>query len=90
MFELGRTLMTAGVSSTAKENAGFDEEIAKCLLRHSTCDWGDLCEEDALLNDEVLISGDRILSSYKTTKGKVWIITEADRSATTILFPSEY
>ena len=90
MFKLGRMLMTAGISAAVKEDAEFDSEIAKCLLRHSTCDWGDLCEEDSLLNDDALISGDRILSAYKTTKGKVWIITEADRSATTILFPSEY
>ena len=90
MFELGRTLMTAGVSSTAKENVGFGEEIAKCLLRHSACDWGDLCEEDSLLNNEALTSGDRLLSAYETSEGRIWIITEGDRSATTILFPSEY
>jgi hypothetical protein len=61
------------------------------LARHSTGDWGDLEEADKQANEAALQAGDRILSAYKLTGGhKLWIITEADRRATTILLPSEY
>jgi len=54
-------------------------------------DWGDLSAEDKQLNDEAVQDGSRILSAYTTAKGaKVWVITEPDRSATTILLPDEY
>ena len=50
-----------------------------------------MCNEDRLLNDQALIDGSRLLSAYKTLKGtKLWVITEADRSSTCILTPSEY
>lgn len=60
------------------------------LDRHQHGDWGDLCPEDAKLNDEALACGDRLLSSYMVAGQKVWVITEADRSATTLLLPEEY
>ncbi len=61
------------------------------LHRHSQGDWGDVCADDWESNDMAYEQGDRILSSYKTVKGiKIWIITEWDRSATTILLPGEY
>lgn len=47
-------------------------------------------EEDKASNEQALIEGSRIMGAYQTCKGKIWIITEADRTATTILFPSEY
>lgn len=66
-------------------------EINNMLRRHQSGDWGDLCEEDKKLNEEALIHGDRIMSAYINTRGeKVWIITEWDRSYTTILYPDEY
>jgi len=56
-----------------------------------SCDWGELSDEDIVENDVSLKEGFRLLSSYRTGKGQqIWIITEADRSATTILLPSEY
>ncbi len=59
--------------------------------RHVTGDWGDVCEDDAKVNEESLEHGLRLLSSYRTNEGvKLWVITEADRSATTILLPEEY
>ena len=61
------------------------------LARHITGDWGDLCEEDVAENRLSVEQGFRILSSYELETGeKIWLITEADRSATTFLLPSEY
>jgi hypothetical protein len=69
---------------------------AEFLDRHAEGDWGDLTDNDRVLNDEALVDGSRILSVYVTKKGtKLWIITEAaddngERAATTILLPEEY
>ncbi len=66
------------------------------LGRHLRGDWGDLDEEDRMLNDEALIDGSRIMSSYKTKAGqRIWVITEAKdddgrRAATTLLLPENY
>ena len=61
------------------------------LQRHVTGDWGDLCEEDKNENEFSLKNELRILSAYTLRTGvKIWVITEADRSATTILLPDEY
>ncbi len=61
------------------------------LNRHALGDWGDLDAEDIQANYEALTDGDRLLSLYQFEDGfKVWIITEADRSATTILLPEDY
>lgn len=66
-------------------------EMLTCLARHSRCDWGDLCDSDKESNDLAVEFGDRIISSYILDNGrKMWIITEADRSNTTILLPSDY
>lgn len=62
------------------------------LLRHVNCDWGDLDAHDKRLNDAAVANGmDRIFSSYRLPSGdKLWVITDADRSSTTILLPSDY
>jgi len=61
------------------------------VQRHQDGDWGDLCEADRQENEFSLIHGFRLLSAYHLNSGaQIWIITEADRSATTILLPSEY
>jgi len=60
------------------------------LARHKTGDWGELCAFDRRQNEIALRDGYRVLSSYETMAGRVWIITEADRSVTTILLPEEY
>lgn len=66
-------------------------EIGRGLVRHSNADWGELTEEDTLQNDIAIIDGTRLLSSYETlSKTKFWIITESDRSSTTILLPEDY
>ena len=60
------------------------------LARHATGDWGELCAFDRRQNEIALRDGYRVLSSYTRRRGGVWIITEADRSVTTILLPEEY
>lgn len=87
-FEPGKFLATPGSLNTL-ERAGVAP--ATLLLRHCKGDWGDLGHEDKCANERALIDRARILSAYKLLTGeKVWVITEADRSATTILLPSEY
>lgn len=87
-FALGETFITPGAEE-ALEISG--ETPIQFLRRHMSCDWGEISEEDAQENELSLREGFRLLSAYRTIKGqKIWIITEADRSATTILLPSEY
>ena len=67
------------------------QELLAALERHTRRDWGDVCEADWKANDRALKIGERLLSSYRASNGtKFWIITEWDRSYTTILLPSEY
>ena len=87
-FPLGRTVATPGALDALKE-AG--EGPAYYLDRHITGDWGDVPPEDAAENELSLKEGFRILSAYTlSTEVKIWVITEADRSSTTILLPEEY
>jgi hypothetical protein len=87
-FELGKIVATPRALATL-EKAG--QELSHFLKRHVACDWGDLSAEDQKENDYSVEHGFRILSSYQTNAGnKLWIITEADRSATTLLLPEEY
>ena len=64
---------------------------ADLLARHQRGDWGEVCEEDRLANESALREGERLFSVYRLSSGtKIWIITERDRSSTTLLLPSEY
>lgn len=89
-MQLGRVFITRGIADAIEENPLFGLEVQTAFLRYLAQDWGDLCKEDIDLNKEALKNGDRILGSYTTSKGKVYIITEWDRSVTTILFAEEY
>lgn len=94
-FPLGQMVMTATVANIIAEDAGFAAFSAACMKRHMSGDWGEMDTEDIDCNNRALVEGSRLFSSYKMPKpigrdDKLWIITEADRSATTILFPSEY
>jgi len=89
-FKLGRLMMSKGVNDKAVDDSAFTSFVLDSLNRHAVCDWGDLCDEDRNENDLSLENGLRILSAYVNGETKIWIITEADRSATTILFPLEY
>ena len=66
------------------------DAIVPLIDRHKRGDWGDLAEEDKAANDDALEAGERLFSSYNVGAVKVWIITETDRSSTTILLPEEY
>jgi hypothetical protein len=87
-FRLGQTVATPGALE-ALGQAG--QHPFHFLARHARGDWGDLSPADKRGNDRALRECDRLLSAYKTSTGeRLWVITEADRSATTILLPSEY
>jgi hypothetical protein len=89
LFTLGRVFATPGALEALDESKQSPEDF---LRRHQRGDWGEeLCEEDRRENEFSLARCFRLLSSYRTTAGtKLWIITEADRSATTLLLPDEY
>jgi hypothetical protein len=91
-FPLGQVVMTCGVSGAQDASPEFAEFVAKSIQRHTQGDWGDLDEDDRRLNDAALKSGsDRLFSAYEEgSHPKIWIITEWDRSVTTILFPDDY
>ena len=93
-FELGQIVSTSGVLDTCPS-----EHLHQCLTRHLTGDWGSVCEVDRATNDEALAAGMRLLSAYPIDPAKpcegwgentLWVITEADRSVTTFLLPSEF
>jgi hypothetical protein len=85
-FPLGRVVISQNALCSLPHY-----EIVAALRRHSVADWGELDEEDRVANNEALKHGDRLLSVYKTGAGtKFWIITEWDRSATTIVLPEDY
>ena len=87
-FALGQTFITPGAEE-ALMIAG--QTAIEFVRRHMSCDWSDLADDDAQENELSLREGFRVLSAYRTSAGqKLWIITEADRSSTTILLPSEY
>ena len=87
-FPLGQIVATPGALEALAE-AG--ERPAALLKRHITGDWGEVDEHDRQENDRSLGDGCRLLSAYTLSTGeKLWIITEADRSSTTLLLPSEY
>ena len=93
-FELGQVVMTNGIAEARRGkvtfNHVFNNEIHEALTKYKNCDWGITCEEDAEMNNKAIIEGKRILAVYPTCCGEIWIITEWDRSVTTILFPDEY
>lgn len=87
-FKLGQVLLTPGADDALNESG---ESAWTFLLRHLEGDWGDLSAEDKRLNDEAVEDGRRILSAYRTAEGaRLWVVTEADRLATTLLLPAEY
>jgi hypothetical protein len=83
-------LFTQGVAGDAEELEELELDPAHYLARHVTGDWGDLSADDKKENDYSVTRSLRIFSAYGTGDSKLWIITEADRSVTTILRPDEY
>ncbi len=93
-FEPGKIVTTIKINECINTNHNFALFLRKSLSAYVKCDWGLLCDEDKELNDNAVKSGDgrRIMGEYiyPETGEKIWIITEADRSVTTVLFPEEY
>ena len=86
LFLSGRIVMTAGAHMNL--DAG---DVQAALTRHFNGDWGTVLKEDAEANEAAVRDGDRILSCYADREGRVfWVITEGDRSATTVLLPGDY
>ncbi len=87
-FKLGRVAITPAASAALEAN---ETPGILLLARHVHGDWGEISEHDQLQNDLAVLLGLRVLSSYALPDSKkVWVITEADRSATTILLPGDY
>lgn len=85
-FEVGQLGMTPGVQELIPM-----KEVEIALGRHAFGDWGNICGEDKSQNEWALKNEARLMSVYESESGEAfWIITEADRSSTTILLPSEY
>jgi len=85
-FALGRLVATPAVLEAVPR-----KELFQALGRHLTCDWGDLTDADKRRNENALRHGDRLISVHRSENGtRFWIITEADRSATTVLLPEDY
>lgn len=88
LFPLGQTVATPGALEAFSKAQQTPKEF---LDRHARGDWGSVCEEDGQANQDALLHGERLLSAYRTSLGdRIWIITEADRSVTTVLLPEEY
>ena len=86
LFNVGELVITRGAWDELT-----NEDVWHNLVRHMSGDWGIVCEFDWERNDRALEKGGRLLSSYSTHSGTVfWIITEHNRSVTTILLPAEY
>lgn len=90
-LKLGQVVMTRTINDTIADDRQFAKDITEALERYRACDWGEMGEEDLESNNAAVESDEgRLFAAYITSRGKVWIITEWDRSYTTILFPSEY
>ena len=88
LFDLGQTLATPGAIEALRQS---NVSPSSLLTRHRSGDWGDLCDEDVAENNYALGHGYRLFSSYQITETtKIWVITEADRSVTTLLLPQDY
>jgi len=93
-FAIGQLSATRRVADTMAGNPAFASFVEESFNRYQMCDWGNLCKEDAEMNDNAVSKNDnRILAAYdhpEHLNWRLWIITEHDRSYTTILFPHEY
>lgn len=95
-FNMGKVVVTHGINETMKENKRFALEVGVSLQRYAIRDWGDLVEDDKIINDEALKYPDDlyILAAYQTCKGRIYIITNRisenpGDNATTVCFPDE-
>jgi hypothetical protein len=86
LFRVGRIVATPNVLSRIS-----NDDVLAGIRRHQSGDWGEVCKSDRQQNEVSLQNGSRLLSAYRAGNGtKFWVITEADRSATTVLLPEDY
>jgi len=92
LFPLGHIVMTQGIKALIDDAQSplTDADLLALINRHRMGDDGDVCEDDAEANQQAIRDDLRVFSVYKLTACTLWIITEADRSSTTILLPEEY
>lgn len=87
-FPLG-SLQATPAALEVLERSG--EDPYSLIMRHANCDWGTCCSADCKANEEAVRMGLRVLSMFETKLGeKVWVVTEGDRSSTTVIIPSDY
>ena len=85
-FALGRTVITRAANAAVPMDC-----VQQALVQHARGDWGEVGEEDAAANEDALVHGRRLLSAYRTPDDtRFWVITEWDRSVTTVLLPEDY
>lgn len=91
-FKLGEIYTTRGIMHALNDGSLTQDFLMTCLDRYVEGDWGDMDEEDKLSNNQAVEEDTRIFAAYELseTNTKIWIITEWDRSYTTVMFPSEY
>ena len=87
LFQLGQIVATPGALELLES---AEQAPSEFIAKHVSGNWGDLCDEDRELNDAALKEQSRLFSAYTVGNEKIWLITEADRSSTTLLLPSEY
>ncbi len=85
LFDLGQVVITAHAKDVLDQR-----DVENAIQRHATGDWGEMCEADKRQNDMAVAQDLRIFSAYDGSGTRFWIITEAERSATTILLPDDY
>jgi hypothetical protein len=87
-FPLGQIVATPGALEALQRSSQSPVEF---LNRHVSGDWGDVDEHDRQANEDALVDGERLLSAYRTRlDDRIWVITERDRSVTTLLLPEDY
>ena len=90
-FELGKIFQTKGIYEARKKNDEFDKEVIHSLTRYCLADFKDMVQTLMCAFKSAIANGnDRIFGAYNTCLGKIYIITEYDRSCTTVLFADEY
>lgn len=86
----GQTVMTRGIAAKIAINEQFAKQVTYFIGLYLQQDWGDISEDDAEMNDINVQSGTgSLMGAYNTCEGRIWIMTEPDRSVTTVLFPDE-
>ena len=97
LFDMGGLTLTCGVRDLMdRHGVEFTDKMLDCVRRHLSGDWGDICDEDKELNNEALRleqlgeESERLFSMYETEYCTLYVITEWDKSMTTVLLPEEY